>query len=417
MVDPVVADFISTEKLLHCTLGLASSAQVIASLEPQWGEAEANRARMIRWHELACAVGILVGAHVGCTPGRALEAALADATLQRGPFCTDIAGEVLSYAISVSSALRAGQDPEDDDGAAEIARWLAKKLRPVVAAARTKPGHRDKGRQGLGHLVMTAPTRPATPLHDRETLSPAEIEKMRPGSPLPALPSPRGWKAITHSAASVLLGHRRGTNADVARRPVLVEEPMPVPDHTPARRSEDLPRPRPLSPKGWREIHARSHASASGCTMQRLSMGHERMRSNSTEVIEAVLEGSDAECDAQAPAEKPKCEGCGQALTGVYVVALGKAWHPQHLVCSQCPKTCACFVHEGKPYCKEHHNEALSRSAEKEGLPQCQSASDIAASCTTKALGGAAVNPTPECISGTAEATSLTHLVVPNACQ
>jgi hypothetical protein len=53
-------------------------------------------------------------------------------------------------------------------------------------------------------------------------------------------------------------------------------------------------------------------------------------------------------------ADPPSCAGCGRAITGDYVEAMGRSWHPECFVCSACGQPIGAreyFENEGKPYC------------------------------------------------------------------
>jgi len=58
------------------------------------------------------------------------------------------------------------------------------------------------------------------------------------------------------------------------------------------------------------------------------------------------------------------CGGCNQAITGNFIVALDRKWHPEHFVCTTCKKPFTdgrCFDKDGKPYCETHYREAFLR--------------------------------------------------------
>jgi LIM domain len=67
------------------------------------------------------------------------------------------------------------------------------------------------------------------------------------------------------------------------------------------------------------------------------------------------------------------CRGCGGAVSGESLSALGALWHKTCFVCT----TCRCdlsqgFVEwEGKPYCGEHYSAAQSPTPTQQQLPQC----------------------------------------------
>lgn len=60
----------------------------------------------------------------------------------------------------------------------------------------------------------------------------------------------------------------------------------------------------------------------------------------------------------------PKCGKCNQAIRGDCINALGKQWHPEHFNCTTCGKDFGAgsfFEHDGMPYCDQHyHNQAGS---------------------------------------------------------
>jgi len=54
----------------------------------------------------------------------------------------------------------------------------------------------------------------------------------------------------------------------------------------------------------------------------------------------------------------PKCKACNQSIVGDSVQALNTTWHPEHYVCQTCrqpfgPK--GCFPVDGLPYCDKHY--------------------------------------------------------------
>ena len=54
----------------------------------------------------------------------------------------------------------------------------------------------------------------------------------------------------------------------------------------------------------------------------------------------------------------PRCAGCGQPITSACTTALGKTWHPEHFVCAHCKRPFSgksFFEHDGKVYCEEHY--------------------------------------------------------------
>jgi len=57
------------------------------------------------------------------------------------------------------------------------------------------------------------------------------------------------------------------------------------------------------------------------------------------------------------------CGGCGQAITGPSVSALGKKWHPEHFSCAFCTNLLSGSAYteqNGKPYCKNCHKKLFS---------------------------------------------------------
>jgi len=56
----------------------------------------------------------------------------------------------------------------------------------------------------------------------------------------------------------------------------------------------------------------------------------------------------------------PKCAGCNEAVRGDCINALGSQWHPEHFACSYCQKSFAggsFFEYAGKPYCEIHYHQ------------------------------------------------------------
>ena len=63
---------------------------------------------------------------------------------------------------------------------------------------------------------------------------------------------------------------------------------------------------------------------------------------------------------------QPVCKGCGNAIQGVYVTALGADWHPEHFLCAACRRPigeASFYQHHGQPY----HTECYRR----EVAPRC----------------------------------------------
>jgi len=56
----------------------------------------------------------------------------------------------------------------------------------------------------------------------------------------------------------------------------------------------------------------------------------------------------------------PRCAGCNQSIKGECVNALGQQWHPEHFVCQYCQKNFSggsFFEFGGKPYCETHYHQ------------------------------------------------------------
>lgn len=65
-------------------------------------------------------------------------------------------------------------------------------------------------------------------------------------------------------------------------------------------------------------------------------------------------------------AVQPICKGCGRAIGGVYVTALGATWHPEHFLCIACRRPigdASFYEYHGQPY----HAECYRR----EVAPRC----------------------------------------------
>lgn len=59
----------------------------------------------------------------------------------------------------------------------------------------------------------------------------------------------------------------------------------------------------------------------------------------------------------------PRCEGCKKPITGSYTKALGKSWHVEHFVCAVCRKPLegsAFYEQDGKAYCEEDYHRLFS---------------------------------------------------------
>jgi len=55
-----------------------------------------------------------------------------------------------------------------------------------------------------------------------------------------------------------------------------------------------------------------------------------------------------------------KCAGCGQPIRGEFINAMGEKWHPDHFSCFYCHKSFAggaFFEYQGKPYCEQHYHQ------------------------------------------------------------
>jgi len=55
----------------------------------------------------------------------------------------------------------------------------------------------------------------------------------------------------------------------------------------------------------------------------------------------------------------PRCASCDQAIKGDCINALGSQWHPECFVCQYCQKSFGSgtfFEHAGKPYCEQHYH-------------------------------------------------------------
>lgn len=60
----------------------------------------------------------------------------------------------------------------------------------------------------------------------------------------------------------------------------------------------------------------------------------------------------------------PRCAGCGQPITGVCISALGKTWHHEHFVCARCGRPFPSEgYHEldGKAYCEDHYWQLVGK--------------------------------------------------------
>jgi len=64
----------------------------------------------------------------------------------------------------------------------------------------------------------------------------------------------------------------------------------------------------------------------------------------------------------------PKCAHCNQTIKGQYISALGKSWHPDHFVCTECGEPFEgnqFHKHNDKPYCEKHFNELFAETCAK----------------------------------------------------
>ena len=57
------------------------------------------------------------------------------------------------------------------------------------------------------------------------------------------------------------------------------------------------------------------------------------------------------------PKYTPRCSACGQVISGNYIRAFRKYWHPEHFVCAHCHEPIGgnFFAHQGKPYCERDY--------------------------------------------------------------
>jgi len=56
----------------------------------------------------------------------------------------------------------------------------------------------------------------------------------------------------------------------------------------------------------------------------------------------------------------PKCTACNEPIRGDCINALGSQWHPEHFVCTYCQKSFvggSFFEYGGKPYCETHYHQ------------------------------------------------------------
>lgn len=75
----------------------------------------------------------------------------------------------------------------------------------------------------------------------------------------------------------------------------------------------------------------------------------------------------------------PLCGQCGQPVTGQCVTALEQSWHPEHFICTKCCKPFdnqQFFELDGKPYCDACMQDAAA--------PKCQQCGNaITGKCVT----------------------------------
>jgi len=64
----------------------------------------------------------------------------------------------------------------------------------------------------------------------------------------------------------------------------------------------------------------------------------------------------------------PRCGHCDEIIKGQYIQAMGKYWHENHFVCSECGSEFASnqfHRHNDRPYCREHYLQVSSPHCEK----------------------------------------------------
>ncbi|MEW6752304.1 MAG: protein DA1 [Candidatus Latescibacterota bacterium] len=62
-------------------------------------------------------------------------------------------------------------------------------------------------------------------------------------------------------------------------------------------------------------------------------------------------------------ADSLRCAACGQEITGTYVTALDRTWHPEHFACAGCGRALAgesFLAHDGAAYCPACYHERFS---------------------------------------------------------
>ena len=60
---------------------------------------------------------------------------------------------------------------------------------------------------------------------------------------------------------------------------------------------------------------------------------------------------------------KGVCNACRKPIVGRSITAMGRVWHPEHFVCAHChrPFMSSTFrEHEGKPYCEMHYKQLFA---------------------------------------------------------
>jgi paxillin len=85
-----------------------------------------------------------------------------------------------------------------------------------------------------------------------------------------------------------------------------------------------------------------------------------------TQCLNGFPDGSFFERDARPYCEKcftgafaPRCAGCNQAVQGASINALGQQWHPNCFVCQYCQRAFTGSFYDigGKPYCDLHYHQ------------------------------------------------------------
>jgi len=68
----------------------------------------------------------------------------------------------------------------------------------------------------------------------------------------------------------------------------------------------------------------------------------------------------------------PKCASCNEAIRGDCINALGSQWHPEHFACAYCQKSFSggsFFEYGGKPYCEAHYHQQTGSQCSGCGKP------------------------------------------------